>query len=222
MKVKRIISLLLASLLVLTVFTACKKDDDLGWITSFDCEDGYSWTYEFEKEGIMELVTSEYTPTKEGEEQGKTMFVFEPVGAGETTVTFRYISNDGGEVKQTVKYKVSVNDNYEYVATLLEETDNTVPAVKLETPEDAEQYISDELGVEDKETGNEIVVEYEDSYEDENGKKWYVFRASMVVTDEETGKTYLRFMKLYAVSENGEIKELPDPEDTADREINLK
>lgn len=214
---KRIISVFLAVFTVLSVFTACGKDEDLSWIASFEYEKGYSWIYDMDKEGVLALSTREDVPEADGA-KGNTMFIFEPVGEGEVLVTFSYLTGAGEKVK-TVKYSVVVDENYKYTATVLEDVDNTTEAVKLETKEEAQQFITDHVGVEDKSTGNEIVVEFERTYE-EDGALWYVFRASTVVT--EGGKSYLRFFKLYAVSEFGEIKELPEPDDTADREIELK
>lgn len=214
---KRIITVFLAVIMILSVFTACKKDEDLSWIASFEYEQGYSWIYDMDKEGVLSLSTREDIPTADGA-KGNTMFIFEPVGEGEVLVTFSYVAGSG-ELKKTVKYSVVVDENYKYTATVVEDIVNTTQAVSLETREEAKQYITDYVGIEDEKTGNEIVVEFERTYE-EDGVLWYVFRTSIVVT--EDGKSYLRFFKLYAVSEFGEIKELPDPDDTADREIELK
>ena len=214
---KRTISVFLAVIMLLTAFTACKKDEDLNWMVSFEYEEGCSWIYDMEKEGVLTLETREDIPDENGA-KGNTMFIFEPVGEGEVVVTFTYLSG-GGEKIKTVRYSVSVDENYKCSAAVIEDVDNTTVAVNITSKEEAEQLITDYVGVEDKETGNEIVVEFERSYE-ENGIRWYVFRVSTIVN--EGGKSYLRFFKLYAVNQFGEIKELPAPEDTADKEINLK
>ena len=146
------------------------------------------------------------------------MFIFEPVGEGEVIAVFTYITA-GGEKIKTVKYSVVVDESYKCSAAVIEDVDNTTGATSIGSKEEAQQLVTDLVGVEDKETGNEIVVEFEKAYE-EDGVRWYVFRVSTVVT--EGGKSYLRFFRLYAVNQFGEIKELTDPEDTADREINLK
>jgi len=146
------------------------------------------------------------------------MFIFEPVGEGEVIAAFTYITA-GGEKIKTVKYSVVVDESYKCSAAVIEDVDNTTGAISIGSKAEAQQLVTDLVGVEDKETGNEIVVEFEKAYE-EDGVRWYVFRVSTVVT--EGGKSYLRFFKLYAVNQFGEIKELPEPEDTADREINLK
>lgn len=186
-------------------------------MVSFEYEKGCSWIYDMAKEGILALETREDIPEEDGS-KGNTMFIFEPVGEGEVVVTFSYLIG-GGEKIKTVKYSVIVDENYKCSATVVEDVDNTTLAVNITTKEEAQQFITDYVGIEDKETGNEIVVEFERVYE-EDGVRWYVFRASTVVT--EGGKSYLRFFRLYAVSQFGEIKELPEPEDTADREIDLK
>ncbi|MBR2315367.1 MAG: hypothetical protein IKA56_01860, partial [Clostridia bacterium] len=216
-KMKKTLSVFLAVLMLMTAFTACKKDEDLNWMVSFEYEEGCSWIYDMEKEGVLTLETREDIP-EDDESKGNTMFIFEPVGEGEVFVTFTYLTG-GGEKIKTVKYRVVVDENYKCSATIVEDVDNTTAAVSITTKEEAEQIISDYVGVADKETGNEIVVEFERVYE-EDGVRWYVFRASTVVT--EGGKSYLRFYGLYAVSQFGEIKELPAPEDATDKEIDLK
>ncbi len=214
---KRVLSVFLAVLTVLSVFAACGKEEDLGWIVSLDYEQGYSWIYDTDKEGVLTLATREDVPEADGK-NGNTMFIFESVGEGEVLVTFSYVTG-AGEIKKTVKYSVSVDEDFNYTATLIEDAESTTQAVNLQTQDEAQQYITDYVGIEDKETGNEIIVEFERTYE-EDGVIWYAFRTSILVS--ENGKSYLRFFKLYAVSEFGEIKELPDPDDTADREIDLK
>ncbi|MBE6747167.1 MAG: hypothetical protein E7558_06925 [Ruminococcaceae bacterium] len=214
---KKIISVFLAVMMVLTVFTACKKDEDLNWMVSFEYEEGCSWIYTLEKEGVLVLETREDIPEADAS-KGSTMFIFEPVGEGEVIAAFTYITA-GGEKIKTVKYSVVVDESYKCSAAVIEDVDNTTGAISIGSKAEAQQLVTDLVGVEDKETGNEIVVEFEKAYE-EDGVRWYVFRVSTVVT--EGGKSYLRFFKLYAVNQFGEIKELPEPEDTADREINLK
>ncbi len=215
---KKIISVLLSAVIMLSIFGACGKEEDVNWIASFEYEQGYSWIYNMEKEGVISLLTRGDSPEADGK-TGNTMFIFQPVGEGETVVTFSYLANSG-EVIKKVKYKVTVDADYKYVAELIEDNVDVVQTpVKIENQEEAEKYLSDKVGAYDEESGNEFVVEFERSYE-EDGVRWYVFRVSTVIN--ENGKTYLRFFKLYAVSRYGEVKELEDPEDVTDRELSSK
>lgn len=214
---KRIISVFLIAVMVFTAFVGCGNDEDLNWIASFEYENGYTWIYKLEKQGVITLKTREDIPEQNGN-KGNTMFIFEPVGEGETTVMFSYLS-DGGEIIKTVEYKVSVDKDYKYTATQVQKAEGTTVPKNITDEKEAEKILSEFIGAFDKVTGNEFVIDYEKNY-DENNKRYYLFYVTTVVN--ENGKTYLRFYKAYTVNQDGTIEEYTLETEIPDREIELK
>lgn len=218
---KKVISCVICAVLLALTFCACSGGDALGLVIVLNCGGADStWQLEMTKQGVVELVGD---TAQRDAATGDMTFVFEAVGEGETELDFYYIkvgSSDTGSATRVRKYSISVNSDFEITSSLISDEEITVPALKISDKKEAEELLSEKLGVLDKKDGNEYVLKYKGSYM-ENGIKWYKFSLSEVVTLED-GKAVLRFKQMYAVSENGDIKELDEGKDTPDEPLNLK
>lgn len=218
---KKVISCVICAVLLALTFCACSGGDALGLVIVLNCGGADStWQLETTKQGVVELVGD---TAQRDAATGDMTFVFEAVGDGETELDFYYIkvgSSDTGSATRVRKYSISVNSDFEITSSLISDEEITVPALKISDKKEAEELLSEKLGVLDKKDGNEYVLKYKGSYM-ENGIKWYKFSLSEVVTLED-GKAVLRFKQMYAVSENGDIKELDEGKDTPDEPLNLK
>lgn len=218
---KKVISCVICAVMLALTFCACSGGDALGLVIVLNCGGADStWQLEMTKQGVVELVGD---TAQRDAATGDMTFVFEAVGEGETELDFYYIkvgSSDTGSATRVRKYSISVNSDFEITSSLISDEEITVPALKISDKKEAEELLSEKLGVLDKKDGNEYVLKYKGSYM-ENGIKWYKFSLSEVVTLED-GKAVLRFKQMYAVSENGDIKELDEGKDTPDEPLNLK
>ena len=207
-------------LLALTL-CACSGKEALGLVISLECETAdETWKLEMTRQGVVELVGDE---AQKDESSGGLMFVFEAVGEGETELDFYCVKSGSSDISLAVrvkKYSVSVNSEFAITSRLISDEEITAPAAKKLSRKEAEELISEKLGVVDGSDGNEQVIKYKESFT-EDGTKWYKFILSEVVTRKD-GKTVLRYMKTYAVSENGEIKTLKEDSEVEDTELNIK
>lgn len=215
---KKSASLILCILSALLLFCACSKDEALGLVLSLDCGEGEKWLLEEEKQGVVDLV-GEATMD---ESTGEYVFVFEAVGEGETQLNFYLVqadSQDKSECTKIRRYKVSVDSQFVITSEFLDEESVTKAAVKLSDRKEAEAYFAENI----KDTysdGEEYIIKYIDEYT-ENGLKWYKFSLSHVVKL-DSGESVLRFLRMYAVSENGEIRQLDGEYDIPDEVLGMK
>lgn len=215
---KKSASLILCILSALLLFCACSKDEALGLVLSLDCGEGEKWLLEEEKQGVVDLV-GEATMD---ESTGEYVFVFEAVGEGETQLNFYLVqadSQDKSECTKIRRYKVSVDSQFVITSEFLDEESVTKAAVKLSDRKEAEAYFAENI----KDTyseNEEYIIKYIDEYT-KNSLKWYKFSLSHVVKL-DSGESVLRFLRMYAVSENGEIRQLDGEYDIPDEVLGMK
>ena len=204
---KRAISVFILASLLLCVFNACgESDDELSYMVSLECnsEDGYSWIFEEEKQGVIREQKSDII--KDGDSKEFEVFFFEAVGEGETAVTFWYTPDgDKNSAEIICEYSFKVDSDFNIVGeeTSYEIIDRTV---KITDKNEAIQYVTDKIGLIDKATGKENIFVFERVIK-ENGKKQYVIKIYKTVKMSD-GKTALVFSKTVAVSPDGTITDI--------------
>lgn len=217
---KRTVKFILCAVLLTLTLCACSKNEALGLVLSFRCENSdNTWLLETTKQGVVDLVGE----AQKDEKTGDLIFVFEAVGEGETELDFYCVKLGESDISKATyvkKYKVTVNSDFEITSELITDESITIPAVKLTCKEEAEAYLSQSLDVLKNDDSNEYVIKYKGTYT-ENNITWYKFSLSKIITLND-GRTVLRFTQMYAVSENGEIKTLDEGKDTPDIELNNK
>lgn len=217
---KRTIKAVICAVVLALLLCACSDNEALGLVISLNCESTEDvWQLEMTKQGVVDTVGE----AERDSGTGDISFVFEAVGEGETELDFYYLKGGETDISKATrirKYSISVNSDFEITSTLISDEEVTVKAVSVTDKQTAEEILSQKLGITDSTDGKEYVLKFIEDYT-ENGIKWYKFSISEVVSLED-GVTVLRFRKMYAINENGEIKELDEGEGTPDIELNVK
>lgn len=217
---KRTIKAVICAVVLALLLCACSDNEALGLVISLNCESTEDvWQLEMTKQGVVDTVGE----AERDSGTGDISFVFEAVGEGETELDFYYLKGGETDISKATrirKYSISVNSDFEITSTLISDEEVTVKAVSVTDKQTAEEILSQKLGITDSTDGKEYVLKFIEDYT-ENGIKWYKFSLSEVVSLED-GVTVLRFRKMYAINENGEIKELDEGEGTPDIELNVK
>lgn len=217
---KRTIKAVICAVALALLLCACSDNEALGLVISLNCESTEDvWQLEMTKQGVVEMVGE----AERNSGTGDISFVFEAVGEGETELDFYYLKGGETDISKATrirKYSISVNSDFEITSALISDEKVTVKAVSVTDKQTAEEILSQKLGITDSTDGKEYVLKFIEDYT-ENGIKWYKFSLSEVVSLED-GVTVLRFRKMYAINESGEIKELDEGEGTPDIELNVK
>ncbi len=217
---KRTIKAVICAVVLALLLCACSDNEALGLVISLNCESTEDvWQLEMTKQGVVDTVGE----AERDSGTGDISFVFEAVGEGETELDFYYLKGGETDISKATrirKYSISVNSDFEITSTLISDEEVTVKAVSVTDKQTAEEILSQKLGITDSTDGKEYVLKFIEDYT-ESGIKWYKFSISEVVSLED-GVTVLRFRKMYAINENGEIKELDEGEGTPDIELNVK
>lgn len=217
---KRTIKAVICAVALALLLCACSDNEALGLVISLNCESTEDvWQLEMTKQGVVEMVGE----AERDSGTGDISFVFEAVGEGETELDFYYLKGGETDISKATrirKYSISVNSDFEITSALISDEKVTVKAVSVTDKQTAEEILSQKLGITDSTDGKEYVLKFIEDYT-ENGIKWYKFSLSEVVSLED-GVTVLRFRKMYAINESGEIKELDEGEGTPDIELNVK
>lgn len=217
---KRTIKAVICAAVLALLLCACSDNEALGLVISLNCESIEDvWQLEMTKQGVVDTVGE----AERDSGTGDISFVFEAVGEGETELDFYYLKGGETDISKATrirKYSISVNSDFEITSALISDEEVTVEAVSVTDKQTAEEILSQKLGITDSTDGKEYVLKFIEEYT-ENGIKWYKFSLSEVVSLED-GTTVLRFRKMYAINENGEIKELDEGEGTPDIKLNVK
>lgn len=217
---KRTIKAVICAVVLALLLCACSDNEALGLVISLNCESTEdAWHLEMTKQGVVDTVGEAERDLGTGD----ISFVFEAVGEGETELDFYYLKGGETDISKATrvrKYNISVNSDFEITSTLISDEEVTVKAVSVTDKKSAEEILSKELGITDSTDGKEYVLKYIEEYT-ENGIKWYKFSLSEVVKLDDD-KSVLRFRKMYAISESGEVKELDEDEEIPDIELNVK
>lgn len=217
---KRTIKAVICAAVLALLLCACSDNEALGLVISLNCESIEDvWQLEMTKQGVVDTVGE----AERDSGTGDISFVFEAVGEGETELDFYYLKGGETDISKATrirKYSISVNSDFEITSALISDEEVTVEAVSVTDKQTAEEILSQKLGITDNTDGKEYVLKFIEEYT-ENGIKWYKFSLSEVVSLED-GTTVLRFRKMYAINENGEIKELDEGEGTPDIKLNVK
>lgn len=217
---KRTIKAVICAVALALLLCACSDNEALGLVISLNCESTEDvWQLEMTKQGVVEMVGE----AERNSGTGDISFVFEAVGEGETELDFYYLKGGETDISKATrirKYSISVNSDFEITSVLISDEKVTVKAVSVTDKQTAEEILSQKLGITDSTDGKEYVLKFIEDYT-ESGIKWYKFSLSEVVSLED-GVTVLRFRKMYAINESGEIKELDEGEGTPDIELNVK
>lgn len=217
---KRTIKAVICAVALALLLCACSDNEALGLVISLNCESTEDvWQLEMTKQGVVEMVGE----AERNSGTGDISFVFEAVGEGETELDFYYLKGGETDISKATrirKYSISVNSDFEITSALISDEEVTAKAVSVTDKQTAEEILSQKLGIADSTDGKEYVLKFIEDYT-ENGIKWYKFSLSEVVSLED-GVTVLRFRKMYAINESGEIKVLDEGEGTPDIELNVK
>lgn len=217
---KRTIKAVICAAVLALLLCACSDNEALGLVISLNCESIEDvWQLEMTKQGVVDTVGE----AERDSGTGDISFVFEAVGEGETELDFYYLKGGETDISKATrirKYSISVNSDFEITSALISDEEVTVEAVSVTDKQTAEEILSQKLGITDNTDGKEYVLKFIEEYT-ENGIKWYKFSLSEVVSLED-GTTVLRFRKMCAINENGEIKELDEGEGTPDIKLNVK
>lgn len=217
---KRTIKVIICAAVMALILCACSDKEALGLVISLNCENtADTWQLVMTKQGIVDTVGD----SQKDPNTGDISFVFEAVSEGETELDFYYLKDgetDTAKATKIRKYNITVNSDFEITSKLISDEEVTTAVVGVIDKQSAEEVLSEKLGINEAADGKEYVLKYEETYT-ENDVKWYKFSLSQVTTLDD-GKTVLQFYKMYAISENGDVKELDEGEDITDVELNIK
>ena len=93
---KKLISVVLVALLAATVFAGCSGGKSLTVELPANATTGYTWMFEMDKEGVLELEKDEYIADKSTDAVGvggTQKYIFKAVADGTVTITFTYLQS---------------------------------------------------------------------------------------------------------------------------------
>lgn len=114
---KKLLIVVLAVAIILSVFAGCAKKDDSNMLTielEGNPTTGFNWIYEMDREGIVREVSNEFVQdeAKDGEVGvgGKFVFTFEGVGEGTVNIDFVCVREwEDKAAEQEIIYAVTVD-----------------------------------------------------------------------------------------------------------------